>query len=86
MAEAVDLYRTLADLSGLGTADIEPDVDGVSLAPLLQRGSDFDCWLQTHNCLNCFRQPLPWRSYRNTNDWVAMAWSGMDDEIQCTAL
>lgn len=31
LAEAVDLYRTLADLSGVGVETVEADVDGVSL-------------------------------------------------------
>lgn len=35
LAEAVDIYRTLADLSGLGDALVEAGVDGVSLAPLV---------------------------------------------------
>ena len=39
LAEAVDLYRTLADLAGLGTGDaIEASVDGVSLAPAIRGG------------------------------------------------
>ena len=33
-AELVDLYRTLVDLTGLDAASIQPDVQGVSLAPL----------------------------------------------------
>jgi len=32
----VDLYRTLADLSGVGLADVQPGVQGTSLAPLFQ--------------------------------------------------
>lgn len=39
LVEAVDLYRTLADLSGVGEDLVEPGVDGVSLGPLL-RGVD----------------------------------------------
>merc|ERR1712217_897734 len=35
LAEAVDLYRTLADLSGIGNDEVEDGVDGVSLRPLL---------------------------------------------------
>ncbi len=34
-AELVDLYRTLVDLAGLDATAIQPDVQGVSLAPLL---------------------------------------------------
>ena len=33
-AELVDLYRTLVDLAGLDARALEPDVQGVSLAPL----------------------------------------------------
>eukprot|EP00035_Acanthoeca_spectabilis_P013240 m.243633 g.243633 ORF g.243633 m.243633 type:complete len:530 (-) comp15837_c0_seq6:807-2396(-) len=36
LAEAVDLYKTLADLSGLGADSVQPGVDGVSLAPVIQ--------------------------------------------------
>jgi len=36
LAEAVDLYKTLVELSGLGLAAVEAGVDGVSLARLLQ--------------------------------------------------
>jgi hypothetical protein len=35
-AELVDLYRTLVDLAGLDASAIQPDVQGVSLAPLLK--------------------------------------------------
>eukprot|EP00038_Savillea_parva_P029283 m.70026 g.70026 ORF g.70026 m.70026 type:complete len:545 (+) comp8620_c0_seq1:44-1678(+) len=35
LAEAVDLYKTLADLSGLGAGLVEDGVDGVSLAPVI---------------------------------------------------
>jgi arylsulfatase A-like enzyme len=37
LAEAVDLYKTLADLSGLGVGMVESGVDGVSLAPIINR-------------------------------------------------
>ncbi len=33
-AELVDLYRTLVDLAGLNASDIQPDVQGKSLAPV----------------------------------------------------
>eukprot|EP00051_Salpingoeca_urceolata_P002611 m.51540 g.51540 ORF g.51540 m.51540 type:complete len:557 (-) comp12232_c0_seq1:27-1697(-) len=36
VAAAVDLYKTLADLSGLGVEQVESGVDGVSLAPLVR--------------------------------------------------
>eukprot|EP00040_Diaphanoeca_grandis_P003964 m.26542 g.26542 ORF g.26542 m.26542 type:complete len:548 (-) comp15441_c0_seq1:72-1715(-) len=36
LAEAVDLYKTLADLSGLGVALVEDGVDGISLMPVIQ--------------------------------------------------
>lgn len=40
LAEAVDLYRTLAELAGLGTGDaIEDSVDGVSLVPVIRGGA-----------------------------------------------
>jgi len=39
LAEAVDLYRTLADLAGLGSAGVEDSVDGVSLAPAIAGGA-----------------------------------------------
>jgi arylsulfatase A-like enzyme len=35
LAEAVDLYRTLADLSGIGAERVEGGVDGVSLGPVI---------------------------------------------------
>ncbi len=35
LAEAVDLYKTLVDLSGLGLHNVDKDVDGVSLAPYI---------------------------------------------------
>lgn len=35
LAEAVDLYRTLADLAGVGSS-VEPGVDGVSLLPVIR--------------------------------------------------
>jgi arylsulfatase A-like enzyme len=37
LVEAVDLYRTLADLSGVGEGLVENGVDGVSLLPLLKQ-------------------------------------------------
>jgi hypothetical protein len=39
LAEAVDLYRTLADLSGVGVAAVQPSVDGVSLGALVRSAS-----------------------------------------------
>jgi arylsulfatase A-like enzyme len=36
VVELVDLYRTLADLSGVGLTDVQPGVQGTSLAPLFQ--------------------------------------------------
>ena len=38
LVESVDLYKTLADLSGLGAAAVEDGVDGYSLLPLLASG------------------------------------------------
>ena len=40
LAESVDLYRTLADLSGLGTDSVQDTVDGISLAQIISRGED----------------------------------------------
>ena len=37
LAEAVDLYKTLAELSGVGLESVDPSVDGVSLAPLVMQ-------------------------------------------------
>lgn len=39
LVEAVDLYRTLADLSGIGAHTVESGVDGVSLMPLIINSS-----------------------------------------------
>lgn len=35
-AELVDLYRTLVDLAGFNQSDVQPDVQGTSLAPVFE--------------------------------------------------
>ena len=40
LAEAVDLYKTIADLTGVGAAAVESGVDGISLAHFLAGGAD----------------------------------------------
>jgi arylsulfatase A-like enzyme len=42
LAEAVDLYKTLADLSGVGVDKVEAGVDGVSLASVVKKGASAD--------------------------------------------
>jgi len=37
LAEAVDLYRTVADLSGVGESMVENGVDGITLKPLFTK-------------------------------------------------
>lgn len=39
LAEAVDLYRTLADLTGVGEEQVQPSVDGVSLGPMVRQAT-----------------------------------------------
>jgi hypothetical protein len=38
MVEAISMYRTLADITGIGATKVEDGVDGISLVPLLQVG------------------------------------------------
>ena len=40
LVEAVDLYKTIADLTGVGAAAVESGVDGISLAHFLAGGVD----------------------------------------------